>query len=134
LSLSVYLPGIKDRVSHRHQTAVPDLLVETRPVSGMAGRTSQLFHLHEYRVSITVNEGIFQQLDVTRRLTLEPELIPGSAPVVDFTRLEGPLPRFSVHIGQHEDFTCLVVLRNDGEKPFALFKIKIAYTFHEGDL
>src|SRR3989304_3519471 len=73
-------------------------------------RATDLFNLKHNSVCITIYQYIVNYLLMTGTLSLLPELLPASAPVISPFCLDGLFERFLIHKRYHEHLTCLVIL------------------------
>src|SRR3990172_8471927 len=99
-------------------------------LAGMACGTD-LLHLDEQRVQVTVVEDVLDALDVARGLSLLPELLARAAPEPGEPRAHGPLDRFLVHVPDHEHLAGLPVLDDRGYQAFLIVFQVFGYLHHE---
>ena len=78
--------------------------MKTGALSGVAGGTN-LFHLQEESIAITVIVNADQLLGVARTFTYSPELIAAAAPVSHLLGRKGFAESLFVHPSDHQDFT-----------------------------
>ncbi len=71
--------------------------------AGMAGR-AVLFHYHNQGILIAVRGDGYDVLVVAAGLTLEPQLVPGTAPEAGEPLFHGNFKAFLVHVGQGQYF------------------------------
>jgi hypothetical protein len=98
----------------------------------VAGR-ALLLHLDEERVLITIVQDFLDALDVSRGLTLLPELLARTAPEPGEAGFNGLANRFGVHVSHHQDLIALPILNNGRDQAFFI-EFQVAGNLHAGFL
>ena len=77
---------------------------------------SDLIYFCKQCIQITVNRQGFYILEMTARLPLYPEFLPASAKIRHLSCLDRLIERFLIHICQHQDLLCLIMLDDDRDQ------------------
>ena len=93
----------------------------------MAGG-ADLFDLQKYAVFIAVEINASHPLQVPALLPFFPQLFARAAPIVRVPRFEGEAVCLLVHVGLHEHFSALEILR-DGADEALFVPLQIFHTF-----
>jgi hypothetical protein len=120
---TVNLLGIKDALSSHYRPPIDDLAVEAGAVSSVAGGAADLLDLQQEGIAVAIQVNFFNDLQMARGFTLEPEPLAGARPKAGFTRLLGLGPAFRVHVGNHQDFARLPILDDGRDQSLPSFKI-----------
>ena len=91
--------------------------------TGVADRTGR-DGLNQERVLVAILQDIDNLEEITTRLALGPELLPGAAIESNLAGLYRFLIGFFVHEAQHQDFARVVVLYDGGNKAAHFLKIQ----------
>ena len=78
----------------------------------MAG-CADLFYFRKDGVVIAVQSKRLYKLEMTGGKTFGPEFVAASAPVGHLAGFECGVKGFFVHVCEHQNFICLIVLSND---------------------
>jgi len=71
-----------------------------------------------------IQPDLANQLKMAGGFPLQPETLPGSAPVMGLPRLKCFQPGILVHVREHEDLTAPLILDYDGDQPSPFIKIR----------
>src|SRR6516225_2765357 len=95
-------------------------LKETALPAGMTGDAADLFDQEKYRVVVAVEADLAHALYVAGCLSLSPELLPRSRPVMRLSRRHGSLERLAIHPGEREHRARRDVLCDRRHEPFGV--------------
>jgi hypothetical protein len=86
--------------------------VKAGSISGMAASRAVLPHFQDERILIAVGEDLLDRLGVARGRAFVPELLAAAGKIDCFSDFERLAERFLVHVGDHEDFVRVRILRD----------------------
>ena len=114
IRLIVDLIRIDNSLTYRDQKAISKLPKEATLITFVA-RCALLANLQEDCVRITVDEDLFNRLNVPAHFTLAPKSLSTATIVDSLSAIDRFVECLSVHIGQHQHFIGLSILRDDRE-------------------
>ena len=77
---------------------------------------SDLIYFCKQCIQITIDRQGFYILEMTACLPFYPEFLPASAEIRHLSGLDRLIERFLIHICQHQDLLCLIMLDDDRDQ------------------
>lgn len=91
--------------------------VETRIGASVAGSAAELFDAENEGILVAIGEDLVDDLVLAGGCAFVPEFLARPGVVDRLSEFEGFCKGFGGHVGEHEDLTGFVILRDSGDKP-----------------